>query len=150
MKLESELKQKKTLGSERIRMMVNILFTASWTKEIAQKHFKTFGLTNEQFNVLRILRGSYPQSLNVGDILNRMVDKSSNVTRLIAKLLQKELVTRTVLPENKRLVHICITEKGLELLSKIDEAFPLLEKRMENLTEEEAQNLNNLLDKLRG
>jgi DNA-binding MarR family transcriptional regulator len=149
MKLEEEIKQKKPIPSKYIRLMVNLIFTGSWSHEIANKHFKSFGVSNEQYNVLRILRGSYPKSLAVMDVQSRMVERSSNVTRLAAKLLDKKYITKINNPNNRRVVLLNITQSGLDLMASIDQVFPTIEKKMHNLSEEEAEQLNQLLDKLR-
>jgi DNA-binding MarR family transcriptional regulator len=150
MEIEKEIKQSKPLPSKYIRLMVNLIFTGSWSHDIANRHFKTFGLSNEQYNVLRILRGSHPKSMSVSDVQSRMVERSSNVTRLAARLLDKLYVTRTVNPDNRRMVLLNITEKGLTLMSKIDGEFSTVEKNLHQLSEEEVDQLNQLLDKLRG
>ena len=150
MPIEQEIKQTKPLGSPYQKLMVNLLFSGAWTKDITNRHFKTFGLSNEQFNVLRILRGSNPNPLAVSDVQNRMVEKSSNVGRMVDKLLEKELVGKETNAANRRMIHLSITTKGLELLSEIDTAFHNLDKRFFNLNENEINQLIGLLDKLRG
>ena len=150
MPVEQEIKQVKPLGSVQQKLMVNLLFSGAWTKDITNRHFKTFGLSNEQFNVLRILRGSNPNPLAVSDVQNRMVEKSSNVGRMVDKLLERELVGKEINAANRRMIHLSITTKGLELLSQIDAAFHNLDKRFSNLDENEINQLIGLLDKLRG
>ncbi len=88
--------------------------------------------------------------MNVMDVQSRMVERNSNVTRLAVKLLDKKYITRTVNPDNKRAVFLEITPLGLELMEKIDASMPKIESKMKNLTSNEAQQLNELLDKLRG
>ena len=117
--------------------------------ECLQK-FKQFGVTLPQYNVLRILRGQFPKPATVNLLIERMLDKTSNASRIVDKLEAKELVTRTQCPTDRRTVDILITEKGLTLLKQIDELN--LGKLMgeENLTPEEAEQLSALLDKVRG
>lgn len=149
MQLEQEIKQSKPIPSEYLRLTINLLFSGSWCNDFCHQHFKTFGLTHPQYNVLRILRGSNPTPMNVMDVQSRMVERNSNVTRLVVKLLDKNYVTRTVNPLNKRAVFLAITQNGLDLMAKIDDSMPKIEKKMKNLTSEEAKQLNELLDKLR-
>lgn len=149
MKLEEELKQTR-FKDEYQRAMLNIIFTGSWL-EVGTSHvLKQYDLSSQQFNVLRILRGSYPKPLNLLDIQERMMDRMSNATRLVEKLRQKSLLTRKQCDSNRRKVEIEITEKGLALLKELD---PVMEKShkelTKKLTKEEANILNELLDKLR-
>lgn len=149
MKLEEELKQTK-FKDEYQHAMLNIIFTGSWL-EVATSHIlKQFDLSPQQFNVLRILRGSHPRPLNLLDIQERMMDRMSNATRLVEKLRQKDLLTRKQCDSNRRKVEIEITEKGLNLLKELD---PLMDKSHKELTKkitkEEAVLLSELLDKLR-
>lgn len=146
--LEEELKQKR-FENEFEKAAVNILFTASWLYNINTARFKKHGLTGEQYNVLRILRGSYPKPLMLADITCRMVDRSSNATRLVEKLRQKGLLQRELCPGNRRQVEILITEPGLSLLSAIDKERDEWIKQLRGITKAEAQELNRLLDKLR-
>lgn len=147
--IESEVKQEK-FQSEFQRAAVNILFTGSWLYNSNATFLKEFDVTPEQFNVLRILRGSYPKPMMLADITCRMIDKNSNATRLVEKLRLKGFVKREICKSNRRQVDISITEKGLNLLVKIDRASDAWQKAMNNLTKVEAQELNRLLDKLRG
>ncbi len=150
MKLEEEIKQSKPISSNYTRLLVNLIFTGSWSHDIANKHFKSFGISNEQYNVLRILRGSHPKSMAVMDVQSRMIERNSNVTRLAAKLLDKKYITKINNPDNRRIVFLNITQSGLELMASIDEVFPTIEKKMHKISSDEADQLNELLDKLRG
>ncbi len=150
MQLEHEIKQSKPIPSEYLRLTINLLFSGSWCNDFCHQHFKSFGLTHPQYNVLRILRGSLPKPMNVMDVQSRMVERNSNVTRLAVKLLDKKYITRTINPDNKRAVFLEITPFGLELMERIDASMPKIESKMKNLTSNEAQQLNELLDKLRG
>jgi DNA-binding MarR family transcriptional regulator len=111
---------------------------------------KNFGITPEQYNVLRILRGSHPKPLKLADITCRMLDKNSNATRLVEKLRLKGMVKRETCKTNRRQVDISITDKGLNLLTKIDQAEDNWRPIFHNLSKTEAKQLNSLLDKLRG
>jgi len=149
MSLESDIKQEK-FNSEFEKIAVNILYTASWLYNINATRFKPHGITPEQFNVLRILRGSHPKALMLADITCRMIDKSSNATRLVEKLRQKGLLKREICESNRRQVDISITDKGLAVLKKIDLEAEAWLQSMKVLTLAEAQELNRVLDKLRG
>ncbi|MBX2947574.1 MAG: MarR family transcriptional regulator [Cyclobacteriaceae bacterium] len=147
--IESEVKQEK-FQSEFQKAAVNILFTGSWLYNLNATFLKTFDVTPEQFNVLRILRGSHPKPIMLADITCRMIDKNSNATRLVEKLRVKGLVKREICKNNRRQVDISITDKGLNLLVKIDRASDGWQNSLKNLTKAEVQELNRLLDKLRG
>lgn len=149
MKLEDEIKQKK-FKSPYHKLGLNIMFTAGWMSLNNTRLFKKHGITHQQYNVLRILRGQYPNAASVGNVLSRMLDKSSNITRLVDKLADKKLVNRCENPDNRRMQELRITEKGLELLLVIDPQLEEVQKILQTVTESEAQILNDLLDKLRG
>ncbi len=132
------------------RALLNIMFTGVWLQQRVGQALKTFDITEPQYNVLRILRGQNGAAMNLYEIQNRMIQKMSNVSRLIDKLVAKKLVTRKESKENRRRVDITITQKGLELL---EEAGPLIEplfrQMSNNLTKEQAKNLGDWLDLLR-
>ncbi|GEP92412.1 DNA-binding transcriptional regulator, MarR family [Chitinophaga terrae (ex Kim and Jung 2007)] len=149
MKLEDELKQPR-FKDEYQRAMLNIIFTGSWLEVRTNQVLKPFDLSSQQFNVLRILRGSRPRPLNLLDIQERMMDKMSNATRLVEKLRQKGLLTRKQCDQNRRKVEIEITDKGMELLGTLDPLMEELHKSFSGkLTVEEANHINVILDKLR-
>jgi DNA-binding MarR family transcriptional regulator len=149
MKIEDEIKQPK-FQSEYHKLGVNLAFTANWfDRQITQK-LKEFKLTGQQFNVLRILRGQYPNPATINLITERMLDKMSNASRLVDKLLAKGLVDRRTCPEDRRQVDIVITEKGQELLKKIDEQTKEWEAPLMTLSKQEAKLMNDLLDRMRG
>ncbi|MEX2379665.1 MAG: MarR family transcriptional regulator, partial [Vicingaceae bacterium] len=118
--------------------------------DLISKYLKPYGLTTQQYNVLRILRGQHSKAISVNAVAVRMIDKMSNVSRLIDKLKDKDLVLRTINQDDRRQVDIEITEKGLKLLKEIDHVQSKIKEHFKTLTEEEAKQLNNLLDKLRG
>jgi DNA-binding MarR family transcriptional regulator len=149
MKLEDEIKQK-VFKSPYQKLTVNILFTSGWLSGVHNKTLKKYGISTQQFNILRILRGQYPKTANVSLLVERMLDKSSNVTRLLDKLVAKGLVTRESCSEDRRKFNITITPKGLELLSSLDTEVNEMENILKNITEEEATLVSDLLDKLRG
>lgn len=148
MSLEDDLQQEK-FNNEFNKAAVNILFTSSWLYNLNAARLKDFGVTPEQYNVLRILRGSHPKAMMLIDITCRMIDKSSNATRLVEKLRQKNLLKREICENNRRQVDISITDKGLGLLKKIDSYESEWLATLKNITKSEAQELNRILDKLR-
>jgi len=148
MPLEHEIKQEK-FGNEHEKAAINILFTGSWLHNLNAVRLKPFGVTPEQYNVLRILRGSHPKKMMLADITCRMIDKSSNATRLVEKLRLKALVRRDICENNRRQVDISVTDKGLNLLKKIDLAESEWLASLKKITRPEAAELNRILDKLR-
>jgi DNA-binding MarR family transcriptional regulator len=148
MGLEQDIKQEK-FANEFEKSMVNILFTGSWLHNQNSSRLKPHGITPEQFNVLRILRGSSPKPLMLAEITSRMIDKNSNATRLVEKLRQKGLLKREICDNNRRQVDISITEKGLALLKKIDDDSEAWLESMKTISKAEAAELNRILDKLR-
>lgn len=149
MGLEKEIRQEK-FTNEFEKAAINILFTSSWLHNLNATRLRSFEITPEQFNVLRILRGSHPKPLMLAEITCRMIDKSSNATRLVEKLRQKGLVKREICENNRRQVDISITEKGLHLLKKIDAEENEWLTVLKNISKSEAVELNRILDKLRG
>lgn len=149
MSIENVIKQKK-FPNVYIKTEVNLLYTAGWIENQGNKFFKRFDISMQQYNVLRILRGQYPQPAMLSMITDRMIDRMSNATRLVEKLRLKGLVSRDLNPDNRRQVDILITQEGLDLLKSIDDNFHTIENKYKTLSEEEAEQLNLLLDKLRG
>jgi len=149
-RLEEEIKQS-TFQSEGQKAYLNIIYTAGWLSLRQAAAFRPYGLTLPQFNVLRILRGQHPKPATVALLIDRMLDKTSNASRIVDKLEEKKLVTRTVCPANRRAVDICITEAGLALLGQIDDSGLTDVRRngMNALSDAEAAQLNELLDKIR-
>jgi len=149
MELSEEIKQKK-FKSVYEQAIVNLLFTSSWLSNLHHQLFKPYGISQQQYNVLRILRGQYPEPASIGLITERMLDKNSNASRLVEKLVHKELIARTVSKYDRRQRDVVITKKGLDLLSKIDVELEEFEKQFTRIDVEEAKQLNTLLDRLRG
>jgi DNA-binding MarR family transcriptional regulator len=149
MSLEEDIRQEK-FKSEYDKMMLNILYTGSWLYNRDASRFKPYDITPEQYNVMRILRGSHPEPMMLTDITSRMLNKSSNATRLVEKLRQKSLVRREICEDNRRQVDISITDKGLNMLKKIDGESAEWMSGLKRITRTEATELNRILDKLRG
>jgi DNA-binding MarR family transcriptional regulator len=132
--------------NNKIKATLNILYTANWISSHQNAFFKSYGISPQQFNILRILKGA-KQPLKVQTIKERMVERSPNATRLMDKLCAKELISREHCPDDRRVVYIDISKKGLTLLKEISKQ--LKDDLLENLTEEEAKKLSDLLDKIR-
>lgn len=149
MKIEEAIQQKKFI-SEYQKAHLNILFTASWLNQRTTAVLKPYGLTWQQFNILRILRGRHPEPATVKLLTERMIDKMSNASRLVDKLLSKGLVARCTSQEDRRRVDVSITEEGLNLLARAsDDLERGLNFENGNLSDQEAEALNDLLDKMR-
>ncbi len=149
MKIEDIIKTKVELDDSK-KVILNILYTQSIVTEKMNEVLKPYDLSGEQYNVLRVLRGQKGNPANMCDIQERMITKNSNTTRLIDKLLLKELVTREICPNNRRKMEITITNKGLELLSELDPKVTEHEHFFsKNLEENELKQLNILLEKYR-
>jgi len=132
------------------RTVLNIMYTQNVLSERFNEILKAYDLSPEQFNVLRILKGQNGKPTNMCVIQERMIAKTSNTTRLVDKLLLKELVTREICPDNRRKMEIAITEKGLELLAELNPKVECHESALsQNLTTEELEQLNYLLEKFR-
>ncbi|WP_456440888.1 MarR family winged helix-turn-helix transcriptional regulator [Psychroserpens sp.] len=135
-----------TFPNNKIKALLNIIYTANWISSHQNAFFKPFGISPQQFNILRILRGA-GEAIKVQTIKERMLERSPNATRLMDKLCDKQLIKRLPCPEDRRVVHIQITNKGLDLIDKISKEFN--EDLLENLTEKEASQLSDMLDKIR-
>ncbi len=148
MKLEDEIHQKK-FSSEFQKLTINLIYTNNWIASKHAEYFKNSDITIQQYNVLRILRGQFPNPSSVKLIKERMLDKMSDASRIIDKLKIKKLVVRKECPIDRRSVDILITEKGLELLKSLDAVDEAPKELFKSLTISEIKTLNDLLDKLR-
>ena len=149
MEIGEEIKSK--FKNSQQKAMINVRFTSNWMAQKQSNYMVKHDISMAQFNILRILRGA-KDFLNVNTIKDRMIEKSPNTTRLMDKLIEKELIERVRCEEDRRVVYVKIAEKGLKLLSVIDadctfEELILMENR---ITSEEAEILSALLDKIRG
>ncbi|MBK7267270.1 MAG: MarR family transcriptional regulator [Ignavibacteriales bacterium] len=149
MRLEDEIKQKK-FKNEFQKAAVNLIYTTNWLEAKFAPLMREFGLTVQQFNILRILRGQHPTPATINLLKERMLDKMSDASRLVDRLLEKGYLSRQVCGKDRRRVDILITQAGLDLLEKIDVHEQKFYSELINLTSEEADLLNNLLDKFRG
>ena len=149
MRIEDEIKYKK-FNNEFFKLDVNILFTSSWIESQNTRYLKKYGISQQQYNVLRILRGQRPNMVMLSQITERMIDRMSNATRLVEKLRLKGYVTRETNPRNRRQVDISITQSGIELLTELDTNWTdFVVSRFKNISESDARQVNELLDKIR-
>ena len=148
MRIDDEIKSK--FKSPQLKASINVRYTSNFFATIQNAYMSEFGLSMAQFNILRILRGA-GDSIAVNTVKERMIEKSPNTTRLMDKLIVKELISRERCSEDRRVVYVKITENGLELLAKIDVKHEELGSNMigAQLTDDEANTLSDLLDKMR-
>ena len=147
MSIEDDINQKK-FNSEYQKAIVNLIYTYNWTTERLKQVFDKEDITMQQFNILRILRGSN-KPLSTLQIRERMLDKMSDSSRIVDRLILKDLVKKTICSTDKRLVDVIISDKGRMLLQKLDAFEMEIEGILKSLTLEEAETLNTLLDKIR-
>lgn len=144
--IDQELKT--SFSTVQLKALINVMYTGNWINRLHNRIFSPFDLSVQQYNVLRILRGS-SKELNMKDIKSRMIDPTPNLTRLTEKLIQKELIEKVRCDHDRRNIYVRITTLGLELLSKIDVCWIGDNTPEQKLTPEECFLLNQLLDKLR-
>ncbi len=147
-KLEEAIQSTKFV-SEVHKSGLNILYTAWWLKTVMSKELKEFGVTHEQYNVLRILKGKYPDQMCVRDIACRMIEKSSNVPRIIDRLELKKLVKRSTSALDKRETVITLTQSGITILEATTKVVNKVTDCLLTITEKDAAELNRLLEKVR-
>lgn len=148
MSLENDIHQK-TFRNEYQKAIINILYTENFLVTRMTNVFKHFDITRQQYNVLRILRGQFPEPASINLIKDRMLDKMSDSSRIVERLRAKGLVERAGGKNDKRSVEITISQEGLELLKKMQPQVNSMEKLLHNLSPEETRDLNYLLDKIR-
>jgi DNA-binding MarR family transcriptional regulator len=148
MKIDQQIQQPKFID-EYHKLLINLIFTGNYVTMHQTNVLKPFGLTPQQYNLLRILRGKHPQSISVGDAQERMIFPSSNVTRITDRLIEKGLVLRSGNVTNRRVQDLSILESGITLLTKIDAHYEQIISVLANLDKKEAELLNFLLDKIR-
>lgn len=145
MKIEEEIKQEKFKTSHQ-KALINLIYTSNWLQSKQQDFFKNFGITATQFNILRILKGQHPASISATEIKSRMLDRNSDVSRLLDRLAAKKLITKSTCPNDRRAADVTITQTGLNLLETMADR---VDENVLALTSEEANALSNLLDKCR-
>lgn len=149
MRIEDEI-QSTNFEDNYHKVIINVSYTQSWLGNHARPYFEKYNLTSQQFNILRILRGQYPKPATINLLKERMIDKMSDASRIVDRLVQKGLVSRCTNSKDRRAVDIQISQQGLDILSKMDTEFKSKDLLKDHLTEEEAAQLSDLLDKLRG
>lgn len=148
MKLEEALKTTR-FRDEQHRASLNVIYTAYWMRSHLSSVFKEHGITEEQFNVMRILKGKHPEAMNVKDIASRMLEKNSNVPRIIDRLVVKALVRRGTSMADKRETLVSLTRKGIEHLALASVSVEQRSNELIGLNKDEAAQLHELLEKLR-
>lgn len=149
MKLEEEIHQHKGFQDEWEKLILNIMFTGNWINALQHQQLKKYDLTPEQYNILRILRGQNPEPASINLLKARMLNKMSNASRLVEKLRRKGLAKRDECQEDRRQVEVCISDEGLALLTRIEEQESTPKNSFHHITEEDAKQINDLLDRLR-
>jgi len=147
-KIENEIKQGKPFGSNFEMAMVNLVYTNNWLAHVQKEFFAKYGLTSKQYNILRILRGA-GKAISTSDIRERMLDKMSDVSRIVERLYKKGLVDKKTCPKDQRKVDVCLTNSSSDLLTKIDSSLEKWQSEVCNLSTNEAEELSRLLDKMR-
>lgn len=149
MKLEQAIQQS-NFTSEEQKLNLNFIYTFNWFTEFQKTYFATYDITQQQFNVLRILRGNFPDPYSTSQIRDRMLDKMSDVSRIVDRLVKKDLVHRSPSHDDKRLVDVVISDSGLKLLEKMDATIDSqLIRPFSNFNEAEKNEFSRLLDKIR-
>jgi len=148
MKIEEAIRQEK-FQDEFEKANINILYTANWMGALFGNVLKPYDLSNQQFNILRILRGQKGKPASLKLLTERMMDKMSNTSRLVDKMLAKELLKREICPENRRQLEILITQKGLKVCNDVSKHIDKIRMERIKITKSEAKELNRILDKLR-
>ncbi len=148
MELDKEIQSK--FESDYQKVVVNLVYTYNWITSIVKKRLSKHHVTMQQYNILRILRGQYPKPATINLLKERMLDKMSDASRIVDRLIQKGLVSRNINKKDRRAVDIIITAKGLEVLKKLDPVITPDDILRANIGQDEVAALNALLDKLRG
>lgn len=147
MKIEEEIQQKKFKNPHQ-KAVINLIYTANWLQNKHQGFFKSFGITGQQFNILRVLKGQHPKSISATEIKGRLLDQNSDVSRLLDRLAAKGMITKKTCPLDKRASDVFITAGGLDLLKEIDKRQKEIDHVL-SISAEEAVQLSDLLDKCR-
>lgn len=144
-----DIKQSKDFKNPYEKLLVNVLYTSSWLLDQQSKVFKDHGITSPQYNVLRILRGQYPEPCTVNTIIDRMLDKMSNASRIVDRLELKGLVARSVCASDRRAKDVAITEKGLLVLDQVDDDLSNWLEKFEPINKQAVETASHTLDALR-
>jgi DNA-binding MarR family transcriptional regulator len=147
-KIEEEIQQKKFKNPHQ-KAVINLIYTANWLQNKHQGFFKSFGITGQQFNILRVLKGQHPKSVSATEIKSRLLDQNSDVSRLLDRLAAKELIVKKTCLSDKRASDIFITQQGVDLLKTIEKSQKEIDQVLA-ISSDEANRLSDLLDKCRG
>lgn len=147
MSIGEEIKQSKFKNAQQ-KAIINLIYTTNWLLHKQQLLLKPYGITPQQFNILRILKGQHPKSISATEIKLRMLDKNSDVSRLLDRLIQKQLIVKQTCSQDKRAMDVFISETGIDLLKTLDKEHKKFD-HMLPLSEEESLLLSDLLDKCR-
>lgn len=148
MGIEKDIQQDKFRNVHQ-KAAINLIYTVGWMRDKTKCFFETEDITPQQFNILRILRGSFPQPLSTLQIREKMIEKMSDTSRIVDRLITKGLVKKITCKSDRRLVDVIITDKGKKLLEKLDAKQDEIDGVLGNLSEKDANILSNLLDKIR-
>ena len=148
MGIEKDIQQTKFRNAHQ-KAAINLIYTLSWMRDKTRCIFDAEDITSQQFNILRILRGSFPQPLSTLQIRERMLEKMSDTSRIVDRLIAKGLVKKVTCKTDRRLVDVIITDKGKKLLERLDEKQDLIDGVLGNLSEKDANILSDLLDRIR-
>ncbi|MBP6590362.1 MAG: MarR family transcriptional regulator [Chitinophagaceae bacterium] len=148
MGIEKDIQQTKFRNAHQ-KAAINLIYTLSWMRDKTRCIFDAEDITSQQFNILRILRGSFPQPLSTLQIRERMLEKMSDTSRIVDRLISKGLVKKVTCKTDRRLVDVIITDKGKKLLERLDEKQNEIDGVLGNLSEKDANILSDLLDQIR-
>lgn len=148
MGIEKDIQQAKFRNAHQ-KASINLIYTLAWVKDKIKNIFEAEDITSQQFNILRILRGSFPQPLSTLQIRERMLEKMSDTSRIVDRLIVKGLVKKVTCKNDRRLVDVVITDKGKKLLERLDAKQDEMDAVLSNLSEKDANLLSDLLDKIR-
>ena len=148
MSIEQDIQQAKFKTSHQ-KAAINLIYTVSWMRDKTKCFFEAEDITPQQFNILRILRGSFPEPLSTLQIRERMLEKMSDASRIVDRLIAKGFVKKIICKNDRRLVDVIITDKGKKILERLDERQKEIDDVLANLSEKEATTLSELLDKIR-
>lgn len=148
MGIEKDIQQAKFRNAHQ-KASINLIYTLAWMKDKTKNIFEAEDITSQQFNILRILRGSFPKPLSTLQIRERMLEKMSDTSRIVDRLIVKGLVKKVTCKNDRRLVDVVITDKGKKLLERLDAKQDEMDAVLSNLSEKDANLLSDLLDKIR-
>jgi DNA-binding MarR family transcriptional regulator len=148
MRIEEEIRRE-SFRNEYQKSAINLIYTYGWLHNQQKKFFSDYNVTAQQYNVLRILKGHFPDAISTSEIKKHLLDKNSDVSRIVDRLAGKGLAYKNISISDKRLVDVSVTHQGLQLLSEIEVRILELDNLFSSIELEEAKELNRILDKLR-